>query len=119
MGKKSPKHRKDHESPYAKKARQKPGKVEDHDQRAKFGLWGTIILFIYTTASVLSFRYYQYLVTYTMFIYFQLIIWATLGAVMLWFYYLYKDEGDVYKIPLIVMGLYMVITIPMVLLSNG
>ena len=119
MGKKSPKKQKEHESPYAKKARRASREVVDHEKRAKFGLWSIIILFIYTTASVLSFRYYQYLVTYSMFIYWHFIIWSAVGGATLWFYYLYKDEGDVYKYPLIAMLLYIAITVPMVLLSNG
>ena len=42
-----------------------------------------------------------------------------MGGATLWFYYLYKDEGDVYTYPLIAMLLYIAITVPMVLLSNG
>ena len=117
MGKKSPKHRKDRESAHEKRAHHRPDEVEDHEKKAKFYLWGIIGLWIFTLAGTLSFRYWQWLPTYTMFIYWQLILWGLVGFAALYLYWR-REEDKGYTLPMILAILYVAVTIPIVLISD-
>jgi fatty acid desaturase len=117
MGKKSPKHRKDHESAHAKRSQDISEEVEDHGKKIKFYNIGIIMIWIFTLAGTLSFKYWQWLPTYGMFLWWQLILWALVGFAAMYLYWR-REEDKGYTTPMILAILYVVVTIPIVLLSE-
>ncbi len=117
MGKKSPKKRHGHESAHAKRSQQISEEVEDHGKKIKFYTWGIIGLWIFTLAGTLSFKYWQWLPSYTMFLYWQMILWGLVGFAALYLYWR-REEDKGYTTPMILAALYVVVTIPIVLLSE-
>jgi len=117
MGKKSPKHRHDHESAHEKRSQHKPDEWEDHGKKIKFYTWGMIALWIFTLAGTLAFKYWQWLPTYNMFLWWQLILWGLVGFAALYLYWR-REEDKGYTTPMILAILYVVVTIPIVFLSE-
>ena len=117
MGKKSPKHRHDEKSALERRSQHRPDEFEDHPKKIKFYTWGIIGLWIFTLAGTLSFRYWQWLPTYSWFIYWQLILWGLVGFAALYLYWR-REEDKGYTIPMILAILYVAITIPIVFLSG-